>query len=459
MRAFQITSQTATAFLVRLFGLGLMYLCTVVAANCLGAEQFGVFSSVVSLSPIWAVIAAGGVDFFATKSIATISDRHSIEIAREVALSHAVAMVGILAGLVTISLLVVLAVDWGVAEVKYTVLIQCMFIFPLILLMNMRQYVALALTNASNSMLPAQIVLPTVFLAVLTVAHAYVPEMSAQFVVIAYSGATLAAVISGIILIRRTISISEILFLPLGFRDAFDRLASGRTFLMASVAIMIMSNAATVLLGFLMDFESAGVFFAALRIAGLAYIPLNVIEQVVMPPAAKFHSVGAHQELSNLARSATTLSFMGGISVTLLLAFFHKPILAAFGKDFSGAGPVLLILLAGFAICAVTGPKVSLMRMTALERECSICYFIASLALLLTVYVTTRFAGILAVAVSYALISVTLDTALCVILWKKRDLLLLPYKPGILLARLNRTGWRQASFNEKMRLVRNMLSS
>ncbi|MBI5252030.1 MAG: hypothetical protein HY912_21255 [Desulfomonile tiedjei] len=458
IQKFQITSQSAKALMVRTCGLGLMYVATAAAANYLGAMQFGVFSSVLSLTPILAAIAVGGVDVFAAKTLATISDRNPSKIAREVAVTHADGLLGIAFGLALISMIVIAAVSLGINEDKYGVLIHAMYIFPVFLLIYIRQYITVSLSSAANAMFPEQVILPSLFVLGLAVAHIFFSPLSTGLVLGNYFCAAVLTWITGLYLIRNESCIARSLTVPLTVRDLVDRLNSGRPFLLAAVSSVIMTNAVTVLVSLFFGFKEAGLYFAAWRLAHLPSMPLQVIENVVMPSAARLHSLGDREGLSNLARFSATLSCASGIAISVVLICFHERFLSLFGQEFVGAGPVLIILLIGQTLTTVTGPKQSLMRMTGLEIVFSRTFAVASVLLPLAVYLAARFGGIVAVALCVAVMVAALDLTFCLFLWKKRGVVSLPYGPGVLLKYFSRTQWRQSTFQEKVKFIWQILS-
>ncbi len=123
------------------------------------------------------------------------------------------------------------------------------------------------------------------------------------------------------------------------------------------------------------------------------------------------------------------------------------------------AAPVLMILLVGQLINTITGPKVSLMRMVGLEKECSRGFVIASVILPFAVYVCARLGGVLMVAACLSLVIIVLNVGLCLILWKKRRLATLPYSPKLLLTFMNNNGWWGSSFRYKIKLLRQVIGA
>ena len=444
-----ITSESVKGLVVRVCGLGLMYLSTVLAANYLGAEQFGIFSSVLSLSPIWAIVAVGGVGLFATKSIATIPREDRGETAREVAIAYAAGSVGLILVLILVALLWLLFTELG-TEQKGKVLVYSMAIFPVMLIMSLRQNIALPIMGAASAMFPEQIVLPVVFGALIIVVEKLFSHCDTPLVIASYFIAALMAWSFGLALLWKKGEFTKALWQKIKFRDIRRRFNLGRPFYFANVSTIVMSNAVTVLISFLLGFKEAGMYFAASRLSGLCYIPLGVIDQVVMPPAARFHNIGDHSSLLALAKLSTSLGFLAGIFIALCIAILREPLLGLFGKEFEAASNVLLILLVGQTVNTLFGPNAALMRMTGLEQLYSrICCW-AAFIFPLCVYVSARWDGVELVAICVSSMLIGLNVLQCLCLWHKRRLVVLPYGPAGLLVKLRETAFAKQSW--KLRL-------
>jgi O-antigen/teichoic acid export membrane protein len=458
MQKIQVTSQSAKALMVRICGLGLLYLATAAAANYLGAQYFGVFSSVLSLSPILAAMAVGGVDVFAAKTLATIIDGNPCKIAREVALTHVNGLLGATFGLVIIFIIVVAAISLNVDEKNYSVLLHAMYIFPVYLFIYIRQYITISLSNTANAMFPEQVILPSIFIASLLVTDFFMNDFDTSLVLRNYFMAAVLSWIIGLFMVRKQSHIVQSLTTPINASDIINRFKCGRPFLLATVSSVMMANSVTVLVSLFFGFKAAGLYFAAWRLAHLPSMPLQVIEYVIMPTAARFHSLEDHEGLSNLARFGATLSCAAGIAIGIVLISFHGQILGFFGEEFVSAAPAFLILSIGQMLSTVTGPKQSLMRMTGLEKQFSRSFATAAILLPGSVLLAARLDGIVSVSICVSAIIVALDLAFCFFLWKKRNIVPLPYGPRFLLALFEKSGLRRSSFHEKIRLIRQMLS-
>lgn len=436
MNLKQITSESVLGLIVRFAGLGLTYFAAILAANHLGAGDFGTYSSILSLSPIWAVLAIGGTGILATKSIA-ITTNNPGGIAKEVALVNAIGLIGTLFILLIVSMMLLVSIGAGVQQSKCDILLYSMIIFPIFLLMTIREHVALPLVGWANALFPHQIVMPVAFSILVFIGVHSGQMVSLRFTIISYVISTSMALVVGVIMIWKRANLSHALVVRLSWSAIREKLSSSRFFLMAALCELIMVNAVTVLISFLLGMKEAGIYFAASRLASLPYIPLGVVDRVVMPPAARFHVTGERSKLLQIARFGSSLSFTIGVGISVFIALFHKEFLGFFGKEFETGSTVLLILLAGHTANVFFGPNAALMLVTGLEKYYSRTYLVCCIILPLSIVVSAYFNSLSAVAVAVSTVTVGWNIVLTWFLWKKRKLIALPYTPGTLMSNLS----------------------
>jgi O-antigen/teichoic acid export membrane protein len=445
-RLNQITIQSAKGLLVRVCGLGLMYVSVVIASNCLGTAQFGVFSSVLSLSAIWAIVMVGGVDVLAVKTISTVSGENPDEIPRQVAVTFAVGGLGTILGIFITAILFLIFFELGMAR-NSSVFIYSTLLFPVTLVANLRQATTLPLTGVANAIFPEQIILPVTFgLSVIALAT-YSNHSDTAAVTGLYVLASLAACLLGLYSVWNKARFTGALRQKIALEYILGQLRQARPFFWSNISYMVMNNSVTVLVSFLLGFKEAGLFFVASRLSALSYVPLGVIDQVVMPPAARLYKEDDHSGLFDLARVSTSLGCVAGIAISLGIAIFHKPLLGLFNPEYASQGDILLILLAGQTVNTFFGPNAALMKMTGLERLYSRINGGAAIVLPIAVCLAAVLGGLEWVAICMSVVVAAWNMAFCRCLWLKRKLLVLPYRPIELLGHLKQV---PLSISEKL---------
>lgn len=134
-------------------------------------------------------------------------------------------------------------------------------------------------------------------------------------------------------------------------------------------ASLVITYANVILVGFLAGPAAAGVYFAAERLARLARIPKLVVSLVNQQSMAAAHATGKVRDLQLLATQSAHGSLWPTLVLGLGLIFFAVPLLQMFGREFTAASTVLIILVASGIINVFTGPTQDILVMTGHQQR------------------------------------------------------------------------------------------
>ena len=137
----------------------------------------------------------------------------------------------------------------------------------------------------------------------------------------------------------------------------------------ANCATLVITYANVILVGFLAGPAAAGSYFVAERLAHLATIPKTVVSVVNQQSMAAAHATGKIRDLQLLATQSAHGSLWPTLAAGLGLVFFADPLLQMFGREFTAASTVLIILVASGLINVFTGPTQDLLVMTGRQRR------------------------------------------------------------------------------------------
>ncbi len=138
--------------------------------------------------------------------------------------------------------------------------------------------------------------------------------------------------------------------------------------LLGALIETIALNADVILVGLMLDLESAGLYFNAFRTAGLMTLFTFAIELVIAPMVAEHYHSGDRRK----AQAITTLCAWAGFVFSLLIfvgfAIFGDELLGLFGDSYAQGWLILMLLSFGLLFDAMTGPSKIVMMMTGHER-------------------------------------------------------------------------------------------
>ena len=127
-------------------------------------------------------------------------------------------------------------------------------------------------------------------------------------------------------------------------------------------------NADVILVGFMLDLESSGLYFNAFRTAGLMTLFTFAIELVIAPMVAEHYHSGAMRKAQAIIALCAWAGFVFSLAIFAIFLFFGEFILSLFGPSYAEGTLVLLLLAFGLLFDAVTGPSKIVMMMTGHER-------------------------------------------------------------------------------------------
>ncbi|KKB07790.1 hypothetical protein VE26_14155 [Devosia chinhatensis] len=150
--------------------------------------------------------------------------------------------------------------------------------------------------------------------------------------------------------------------------------------LMGALIETLALNIDVILVGLMLDLESAGLYFNAFRTAGLMTLFTFAIELVIAPMVAEHYYAGNMRK----AQAVTTLCAWAGFIFSLLIfagfAFFGDLVLSLFGPSYEQGWLILILLAFGLLFDAATGPSKIVMMMTGHERAYVAIYGAITLA-------------------------------------------------------------------------------
>lgn len=127
-------------------------------------------------------------------------------------------------------------------------------------------------------------------------------------------------------------------------------------------------NADVILVGLMLDLESAGLYFNAFRTAGLMTLFTFAIELVIAPMVAEHYHARDMRKAQAITALCAWAGFVFSLAIFAGFAFFGDEILSLFGPTYTEGWLILMLLAFGLLFDAATGPSKIVMMMTGHER-------------------------------------------------------------------------------------------
>lgn len=141
-----------------------------------------------------------------------------------------------------------------------------------------------------------------------------------------------------------------------------------KRFLTMQMAAYMANWGGVLVVGFLLAVDQVAELNIAQRLAQVVVFFLMAFNGVIAPLFAKLNAQGDHAALRKLAQRSALLLTVATIPVVIAAVFFGETLLAVFGPQYVDAYSILLILMIGQFINALTGSVGFLLNMTDHEQ-------------------------------------------------------------------------------------------
>ncbi len=375
----RLTRDAVGAFGLRVCGLGLNFLLSLLLARLLGAGEYGSYAFAVSLAGLVGVPALMGMDKLLMRQSAIYVAqaewgllRGLLRRANQAALVLALGL-GLVAG----------GVVWWTPHMIGITPPQTVWLalglLPALSLTRLRQAVLRGLHQAARAQLPEMVTQPAVFVLLLLCLWRFGELAPTATSALALNLlASTGAFIHGAILLRKAFP-QPVRASSHAYRT--DDWLRGALPLMALGCVQAFNAQIDLLLiGVLLSPEQTGLYAVALKGAALVAIVAEVVNTVLAPAVASLHASGESGRLQRMMARSTRSVFLLSLPAGLVLTVFAERFLALFGAEFVGGATALAILSIGQVSCMTMGSAGLLLTMTGHERDTAGAFALGALS-------------------------------------------------------------------------------
>ena len=374
-------------------GTALSYPVQIFISRTIGVQEYGKYAYVLGIMNVAALVAAldlGGaalrfVGFYSAsrqwsllRGFLRVSRGISIALSLLVSLGGAAAVV-LLRGRITPGL-------------EPALLAACVLLGPACLLqldLNLLQ----GLRRVYETRVPNLIVRPLAFAATLWIGTRLfgAPRTAVTGVLANALGTSLALALSVYLLHR--VWPREARGVPVETRTGEWLRFSGASLAGSLLYLVLSQQSDIIVVGSVVGTTDAGLYSAASQITALVLFGVTTVNHFASPMVAEYQDRPRAPELRALVRRITYLNWVISLPIIAVIALGGRLLLTTFGRDFSGAYPVLLVLLLSQTINAVWGALWgTVLTMMGYQKESFIVVVcVASLNVALTIVLTPRF--------------------------------------------------------------------
>ncbi|URM37884.1 oligosaccharide flippase family protein [Flavobacterium anhuiense] len=128
--------------------------------------------------------------------------------------------------------------------------------------------------------------------------------------------------------------------------------------------IYLLNATSVVILGLMVNEKDLGIYNLAFKIANLGLLIIVSISTITTPKIARLFGENKHEELKITIQNATKLISILTIPLVLVVIIFNQLILSFFSSEAIAAGNILIILILGVLVNAMSGNGDQILNMT-----------------------------------------------------------------------------------------------
>lgn len=388
-----LLGQAVITFLARAGSTGVAFVMNIAIARALGANDAGIFFLSLTVVMAASVFTRFGMDNALMRFVSPLWEQKQFQNVLGVSL-QGLGIVGGIGLMVTVLLYSVadfLAID-VFKEPKASAVFHMMAfaVLPFSLVFVFSGILKAVRLPALASVIEAGVI-PFLVTVTMQIALFFGSKADLDMAVSSYFMATILGMLSGLyFFMKRIPKISQPTIMP--FRELFN---SGHPLMWVAGLNFATTWSSSLFLGVFSDASSVGLYNVAHRTAILISFVLIVVNSVTVPRFAVLYSQNKLIELERLAVKSALLTSLVAFPVFVVVWFLPEQILSIFGKEFSGAATLLLIVATGQFVNVFTGSVGHLLVMTGNERLMrNNMLFTAGLSLVLNVLMVVRFGAV-----------------------------------------------------------------
>jgi O-antigen/teichoic acid export membrane protein len=422
----RVARGSVTAFAIYIAGAGLAYCSQFAITRIVSVEAYGIYSYVLAWMSVLAYLSALGFDVALLRFLPAYETRHAWGLLRGVIqyAERRAMFVGAIIIVIGVSI-IMLRVESLSAVLRHTFLIGFMLV-PVCALLLIRCSVVRAFGGVVSAVAPDRIVRDGGLLVlVLAASLAMRWKIDAPFVAMATVVSSALGLGIATVAARRLQPNALVDVLP-AYAASTWRLTAV-PLLIIGVTEVLMNRTGVLLLGWIGDTKSSGVYSLAFNMAFVVALPRSAVSTLFAPTVSALFARDDQALLQVLITKSALWTLCAAAFIGASLFVFAEPLLAWFGKEYVAGLPALRILLIGQVIAAGAGSQMQVMTMTGNERSASVLLIAGALGNIVTGAALIDLFGLVGAAAAATMTLIVWNAAVAFFIWRRLHLL-----PGVL---------------------------
>jgi O-antigen/teichoic acid export membrane protein len=409
------------AFIVKIFGVGLLFGLHIILARLLGVQHYGIYVYVSTWINILTILCLLGFQTSLVRFIAEYNVKQQWALLRGILRKSEQFVLGFSVS-VSLTGVIIIRIMGDLISPDMAITFYIAFaLLPVFAFCRLREASLRALKRIIQSELPLQVIRPVLTgLALIGLFCLIGNSLKAWYAMTVNVISVFCVAVIGTIFLHKLLP-NEVLRTQPFFSNKQWLKVSLPLLLVAGMSV-ILKRTDIVMIGFFLGADDAGIYGVASQISNLVVFALMAINTILGPMISELYHTRQKQQLQKIITLAARSIFVFTLVMSLILIIFGKFVLGLFGLVFISAYIPLLVLLAGQIINSLAGSVGLIMSMSGNQNLMGVA---VSISVAINIILN------LALIPVFGLLGAAVATVISTSMWKISMLIFLKRRIGI----------------------------
>jgi O-antigen/teichoic acid export membrane protein len=418
-KSLKITSQT---FLIRLLGLGLIFLNQALLARLMGAKGYGNYTVIFTWLNFLTVFSMIGFDTSVLRFYPSLTAKQQWGKLKGF-LRFTKRIIFLLSLISSAALLLFLIYSSNRYSISFSeALFWAVFLLPFLAFINYSSAVLRALHKIKTSLLPFYLFIPiSVSVACAVYYRLHDDQLKVDAAVLIYLCCAIAVCIFISGKLRKEVRQTPVREV----QPEYERkkwFSVSVTLFTIAIITLVLKRVDILFISYNFGNTHAGIYAVATMISSIIPFGLSVVDYVFAPRISALFESRQQEKLQQMIGNTSRIILIITLPVTFITIFFGKFILQLFGTAFIASYLPLIILTAGQFVNACTGMVASMMMMTGNQKTFLLVYVFAGILDVTLNFILVPSLGMNGAAIASAVSLAALNFAMYFIVKKKLNI-------------------------------------
>jgi len=357
----EILSGSAVTFILKMTGLTLSYIVALIISHRYGAEGIGIYNLTLSIITFMAMIASMGINVSILRYVGQFNktgENHKLKLLYRYA-SELIFPFSILLSILLYSFSDAIAYSLFDNPLYKPALEFSAIIIPFMVMQNVsvefiRGFKKIKVSEFLRSVNRPLINIVLIFILGLFWTNQMIPIYSVGI------GVVVSAVLAIYYVLKH---VKKFKYNPNDDFTKKELIATSVPMMISQTSTFMMSNISLIMLEFFSTTKDVGVFSIALKLSALVSLVLLVVNTISAPKFSELYWKNKHKELQSVMLHSAKIVYIFSFSMIIFFSIFSEFSLGLFGPEFILGKYVLIMLMFGELVNAITGPVGVFMNM------------------------------------------------------------------------------------------------